>query len=121
MSIRKSVAMARLSVARIKREIKTKVASLPDNPRIKRLPGIERCFTISNKDLGNNWSPEYHDFREQYRFICDQITRVHFTKIIPFLKRIIEKGVIYETNTTRTRHTFHPDAIEYLKGLINER
>ena len=60
-------------VARIRHLLTWQMERLPDNPRISRL-GYD-CFTISSKDLGTVWSPEYHDFKYQYHILldlCDQ-------------------------------------------------
>lgn len=48
--------------------LKSIIARLPDNPKIDRLG--DKAFTMSAKDLGtDNWTPQYHDYREQYYWI----------------------------------------------------
>ncbi len=38
------------------------IQELPDNPRITRIGTDNKAFTMSFKDLGERWSPYYHDF-----------------------------------------------------------
>jgi hypothetical protein len=57
--------------AKLKAEITAFFNNLPDNPDIARSKEVPNVFTISSKNLGESWSPFYHDHRAQYDMICD--------------------------------------------------
>jgi hypothetical protein len=89
------------------------VESLPDNPRIQRSDG--RAFVLRKKDLGDNWSPEHHDFRKSYRLICDHLRRAEdparaFEEVVASGKFRIPSG----RGDTWTLN-LHPDVIGHLK------
>src|ERR1019366_8576908 len=70
------------------------IESLPDNSRITRLEGHDNCFTIRSKDLGANWAPKHHDFKEQYREIVDLLKKTQPHLVIEKLEEIIRAGRI---------------------------
>ena len=45
----------------LKEDLITRIRDLPDNPKIHRVKGNPRCFVMRSNDLGECWSPEYHD------------------------------------------------------------
>jgi hypothetical protein len=90
------------------------IADLPDNPKINRV--TTKCFVMKSSDLGRNWSPEYHDFRIQYKSVIFCIKRSR--NVIAALRQItINKKV-------QTSHgnfiTLHPEVIANLKTLLTE-
>lgn len=99
----------------ILQELKDMVNSLPDNDKIKRINS--RCFIVKSSDLGDNWTPFYHDFKLQYQHICDIINERTPETIIKILKEIIETGKYRDTKQNWTR-IFHPKVREYLKGIF---
>ena len=104
----------------IKESLIEKINSLPDNHRIKRLSTSPSCFVVKWSDLGNDWTPKYHDFKCQYRFICGEIEKKDLSKIIPFLEEIIEKGKIRikEYRGGDSYYTFHKDVRNHLIRLL---
>ena len=96
----------------IREEIKRQISSLPDNPKIKRLG--ERCFTISSKDLGDVWSPEYHDFKHQYETIIGQLDKMGTAAGVNFLRRALKKGSFWIGYT----YKLNPQVIEHLKSIL---
>jgi hypothetical protein len=64
--IQAAVADLEQRLADLKTAINDELESLPDNPKIKRLN--DQCFVVSSKELGKNWSPGFHDFKDQYRY-----------------------------------------------------
>jgi hypothetical protein len=112
----------------LREKIYSKIRTLPDNPRIKRLSSEVNCFVIQFKDLGRSWSPEYHDFRGTYRWIVDRMESKDPYETIAFLKRILAtarrdaSGKIVDTVSLFEdghRRMFHPDVIEHLTALMN--
>lgn len=97
----------------LKEQLKKQIVSLPDNPRINRL--APNCFTISSKDLGNNWSVAYHDFPQQYALLVKIIDRTDPAKIEEKLQEIISKKMVIENKLTVK---FHPDVIEHISKLL---
>lgn len=113
-ALQNEIEKMRDKIEQCKKELKKKILSLPDNPKIKRLDN--RCFTIKFSDLGNNWSPKYHDFKAQYEIICEQIDKLSFEQILKFLQTIVNTGKyrFWEQNYTMI---FHPTVVQFLKEL----
>ena len=108
-------------VRTIKQSICQQILDLPDNPRINRLSGKGNCFIIQFKNLGNNWSPEFHDFKIQYKKIVEMIDKLELESILPFLKKVIEDGFIYISSGNfdrKYKFTFNPEVIEFIKNCV---
>ena len=116
MSLQAEYANATATLQKVVDAIEAKIMSLPDNPRITRLS--PQAFTISSKDLGNNWSPEHHDFKRQYRIIVDAIKRANVGRALIVLKEIIDKQVVVIGGRQNLR--LHPDVVQYLTTLLVE-
>jgi len=108
------------------RELKTHILALPDNPRINRISNAPQCFTIKSKDLGNNWTAEYHDFKKQYELIVKELEASELSNAFNKLYKIInESKVVYSSSghggCPRTTHTLnlHPDVVRYLRKFAN--
>jgi hypothetical protein len=103
----------------IKRKIRQKIQSLPDNPNIKRIPGTSNCFTMKIseilKDIDSTLSPEYYDFKYQYKIISKKIKNVTITGIENIIKKWIKEGYIRDNEH---RMKLHPQVIEYLKEIL---
>ena len=104
-------------LTRVREAIVAKVLELPDNPRITRL-APKNCFSIWFSDLGNNWSPEHHDFKNQYQFIADELGRKDLGEMLAFLRQIVDKGVVY--NSLKQKRTFHEDVRKYIAQFIGD-
>jgi hypothetical protein len=114
--IEKTLAETRRRVDRVIKGIQQKILSLPDNPRIKRLGG--GCFTMRNSDLGDNWSVKHYDFKAQYEILSELVERSDLKNVIPLLRRVVDKGFIWDTKATPTKHTFHPDVRKFIEELL---
>ena len=86
-------------------KIKNYILTLPDNPKINRLN--KNCFVINSKDLGNNWSVGYHNFKKQYEYIVSELEKCKPDDVIDKLCRIIIDGKL------------HSDVITKLRKIIN--
>lgn len=103
---------------RIREGLIAKIMELPDNPRIERLPGSAKAFSISSRDLGKNWSVAHHDFKHQYELLVVELNRKRFDAIVPFLESIVETGRYRSIGGAL--YTVHPDVQKYLRNLLNE-
>jgi len=104
-------------------ELKKHILSLPDNPKIKRM-GKSNCFTISSKDLGDNWSVEHHDFKKQYELIVKELEATEPANVFNKLQKIISEGKLVSvvgSNWNRSSHrlNLHPDVIAWLRKLAD--
>lgn len=98
---------------RLKTKLENAILSLPDNPKIRRLD--DRCFVLSFSDLGNNWTPFFHDFKQQYKKLVAIIDHAEPTTITPTLRAIIETGIYYHHGHT---YRFNPAVIGHLQTLF---
>lgn len=108
-------------------ELIKKIEGLPENPRIERLG--KNCYSISSKDLGTvNWTPFYHDFTHQYKFLRAVIENYDMNQIESIFTEILTKGH-YRLNktistgdsytfTSKDTYRFHPDVINFLKEKL---
>jgi len=95
-------------------QLKNHILSLPDNPRIKRLAGSPNCFTMSSKDLGNNWSVKHHDFKKQYEIIVTELETTNPSNVFNKLHQFIEEERVASTKCAY-RINLHPDVVSYLR------
>lgn len=114
------VKLAKLQMVRTRiiQKINAKILSLPDNPRIKRMPGPANCFVIQFKDLGSSWSPEHHDFKKTYKLIVETLNRASDDDFLKCLLGILEDGRV-KLQTSGTHYlTLHPDVVTYVYQLL---
>ena len=104
-------------------QLKTHILSLPDNPRISRINS--KCFTISSKNLGNNWSAEHHDFKKQYNLIVKELETSEPANIFKKFQTIISEGKLvtrcYCGGQMTNSHTLtlHSDVVSHLRKLAD--
>ena len=125
-TIKSTVDELRRNKLRIIRSLRNLILSLPDNPNIQRLS--KNCFTMSSSFLSvRNWTPEYYDFKRQYRLICREVLVRRIEKILPFLEKIIQDGYLkreefiyagHKAYKGTSRFTFHPEVIDHLKTIF---
>ena len=121
-SIRKETERHAEAMKELLGQLKTHILALPDNPRINRI--APRCFTISSKDIGSNWSVEHHDFKRQYELIVKELEACETANVFNKLQKIISESKIVTSTTSgylRTNHTLnlHPDVVSHLRKLAN--
>ena len=113
----------------IKRKLRKKIRSFPNNPNIKRISNSPNCYTMMSseifKDKDHTMSAEYYDFKYQYKRITDTIRKMDITSIETSLERWIKNGYLdYSTYSQINQRFFpnrmklHPQVIEYLKTLL---
>ena len=102
---------------RLRAQIAAKIKSLPDNPRIRRLS--DRCFILQSKDLGCNWTPEYHDFKRQYGLLSQCIERKRPETLLSFLKTTVQESSFkVNNNYTVKLHPMWSDILDHFSGLL---
>ena len=125
-------------VEKIKADFSKLILEMPDNPNITRLSNSPNCYVISSSELfksyvekdeegktkkihSSNWSPFYHDFKSQYKFLSDLINKTKSESIINVLEKIIETGQyqerVYSYGPTHNCK-FHPEVIAQLKTML---
>jgi len=107
------------------------IQSLPDNEKIQRLN--KSCFVVMKSNLGNNWTPEHHDFKFQYNAVCLAVKRVDISKAYNKLKEIVETGKVVVTSEGYAENPFslkvekgggkfvlnlHKEVVENLKTVL---
>lgn len=101
----------------LKQQIIDNVREIPDNPKIKRISDKPSCFIVNFKDLGDNWSPEYHDSKYQTKTIINIIKeRDNLNSIQNMFEEIVNKGV-YRVEPGH-RMYFNNQVREYIKNLL---
>lgn len=93
------------------------IAELPDNPRIHRMN--DKCFVVSKSNLGDNWTPEHHDFKWQYRAVIASIQRAKAVDAITTLRNIIAAGKVRYPDCQQYV-TLHADVVANLKTLLSD-
>lgn len=102
----------------LKDDLIAKIRDLPDNPKIHRVKESPHCFIMRFKDLGDCWSPEYHDFKYQYEVIIEMIEKKNIKQLKTLFEKILSEGrVYYESSNGRNEHKFHPEVVEMLRRL----
>lgn len=103
-------------MAQIVAALEEEINKLPDNPKIKRLG--EKCFTMKASDLGNNWSPEYHDFKRQYReIVAGMRKRENPDTALRFLQDILGAR---EFRKGHQKIQLHPDVVAHVRKLLED-
>ena len=103
-------------LAGITDDLAQQILALPDNPVIRRLDD-SRCFVVRFRDLGDCWSPFYHDFRAQYRAIVERISTLSPGAALAFL-RYIANGGVFKRNGYKRPERLHPSVLKYLDTLL---
>lgn len=107
----------RARAERIKDELGRLILDLPDNPEIKRLSSNPNCYIINssviNKDLHHTLSPEYYDFKYQYKKLVEKIDTMNILQFSDNLKKIINDGK-FNVGSNNEVIKLHPKVIELL-------
>lgn len=99
-----------------------KIAELPENDKIQEIhnkSGV-RMFIISSKDLGGVWTPEYHQFKNQYEKLIDVFEHTRVENILDRWTEIKKNGYIRQrVYLSRSNiYPIHPDVIKYVDGVL---
>ncbi len=106
-------------MAILENNLRNAISNLPDNPKIIRQS--KTCFIIGAKDLSpENWTPEYYDFKIQYKKIVELIGRTPVHKIDDVLVKLAKTGVIGHTNY-HNRITLNPAVVKSLKRILKKK
>ena len=98
-------------------ELMVCILSLPDNHRIRRFHGNPHAFVMSFKDLGDNYSPEHHDFKKQYELVVAELDKVQPYNIMRRPLTIIGEGKIQVGSSRTYCVNLHPDVLGHLKKV----
>ena len=101
---------------RLVEDLKAQIAALPDNPRITRIG--TQAFTISNRDIGSNWSAEHHDFKCQYRQLVEMIEKAEPSRADAIIRKAVEDKAIRRSSAPCNTLQLHPDVLAHLKTLL---
>jgi len=106
-----------LNMLKIKKQLTDIILTLQDNPNITRINN--QCFIISSANLSNDLclTPEYYDFKRQYRLIVRIIEECSTEKAQSLMNNIVNKGSIRYPSDIY--HKFHPDVIKQVNLLLN--
>jgi len=100
----------------IKEQLYTKISELPDNANIKRLDSDSNCFIInSSQIIGKPFSPEYHDYKHQYKLIIKYLKTCEITNFENSLNTIIKTSIVRDGNRSVR---LNPEVVKYLKTII---
>lgn len=87
------------------------------NSKIKRIKGHTNCFIINKSDLGDNWTPEYHDFQVQYELLISKLSNcASINQFFSFIEKCIKTKKIDRTPTDKV--SVHPEVLDKLKLLL---
>ncbi len=102
---------------KIRSKIRRIINSIPQNPKIKQLPGKVLSFVIVSDRLQGNWTSEFHDFRMQKDILKEIVTHTPFTNLEVVFRTLIHKGSI------RWRENIcyiHPWVVGFLKKNLQD-
>lgn len=95
------------------KEAAEKIKAGQDNPKINRLS--PNAFTMSSSQLGAsmNWSPFFHNWKDQYSFVAELINDGKFHDV----KTILTNGKI---KTPWDNRTFAPEVIAHISTIVGD-
>jgi hypothetical protein len=100
-------------------DLKRHILTLPDNPRINRLAGSPRAFTMKASDLGKSWLPRYHDFKTQYEMVVKRLESGTPSQVVNRLKEMVTMGMILTPGVIGKGLNLHPDVVDRLRYIAN--
>lgn len=97
-----------------------RVSGLPENDKIHVIPNNSdiRMFVVTKKDIGDCWSPEYHQFVHQYEALIDVFKHTRVENIVQRWGEIKANGFIDKGGKYKLR--LHPTVISYVNEIIGE-
>lgn len=100
----------------MKTRIQALVEALPDNPNINRVS--KNAFTMKASEMfkHDNWLPEFHDFKAQYRLV---LSRLDSSKSIAEFKAFLSKAIEdKQMRKGKYTHKLHPEVVIKLEKLL---
>lgn len=92
------------------------VRAQPDNPAIQRAGGSLRMFTMRSSDLGNNWTPFFHDWKAQYELVATLLEERKFGAV----REILNTGKHRSGGTAHsTQHLAEP-VLERIRSIVGD-
>lgn len=101
----------------IKTDLLAQIEGWPDNDTIVRISESPSCFIVRSSDLGDNWSPKHHDFKESYKLIIKRLDRCSTGSVRATLEDIVKKRRVIVAGE---RLDLHDDVIAHLNELLEE-
>lgn len=98
-------------------DLTRRLESLPDNPRVRRLPG-GRAFVLPSRHLGRVWAPYFHDFAAQRLALVALVGRTSPDKVPDVLKAAVASGKVATGNGSRGALALHPEIIKALSDVL---
>jgi hypothetical protein len=106
-------------IQQIKEQVQIKILSLPDTSPANRINS--NCFTILKSQLNSrSWSPEFYDFKAQYKAIAEELDHYEPENIERKLKLMVEKKQFTISRGLNVPYIFllHDDVVNYLKTIF---
>ena len=100
--------------ARLRLKLYYALRRVPDNPKAKRV-GLH-AFVLRFKDLGKNWSVDFHDHKAQGRWLAKKILTVGSP--MAFLADIVDEGRYWDPEERRTRY-FAPEVVKHVVSITD--
>lgn len=117
MDIKMTISEMLETIKAFKEELIKELGNIPDNSKIKRIGN--NCFTISFKDLNDNWSPQHHDTLAQAKILQEIIRKSENLKAIQnILKSVVVTGRI--SHKEYRNLVFHDDVRAFVKKMLGE-
>lgn len=114
--LEKQQASLQVEFFKLREDLKQKILSLPDNPAGTQ---VGQGMSISSLELfkHDNWTASFHNFKAQYKKICEFIDSLPVEQVIPRLLSIL---VIGHIDRKDGRFKLHPDVIKSIAAILEE-
>lgn len=94
------------------------IRGITDNEKITRIS--EKCYLIQWSDIGDNWTPWWHDSLRQADYLKEMMQSCSDWGIYASrIDQIIEKGYMYDNQRRKVR--FNEQVREYLRETQVQR
>jgi hypothetical protein len=115
MNLTQQIIAAKKMIQEAAQNASAEIQSGSDNPKIQRVRSSSiRAFTLSSKNLGDNWSPFFHDWKAQYNSISDMLEKQQFGA----LRELIETG--HCIGKGHNRVSYAPEVVERTKSIVGD-
>jgi hypothetical protein len=104
-------------IEKIKRNLYDQINALPQNENITVLSETPSIFVVKSNDVfGQPFSPEWHDYKAQYKMIVEELETSRIETFEAKLQSIITTGKIKSGNTI---FTLNPAVVEFVRSIIS--